>query len=257
METKVLERHFEKMGARAVVSEKPGRFGSNRVSLDIGIDHEGEYFYLGLPKQEAEVLNVDAKDRHLLLMIRDGQQKSKYLCGHDERHWFIAAIPEDAKATTVAQAKEALKPVDLPKFRPWIRQGEWFFVPRPELRLPRNAATFHDEPLVRRTRDGRGGKPHIATECYRHGGTSVHVHQKFAPQGFTKEDFTKWCYENPKLFAKHAAEFRMMARDATVYVRGEIRHPDHATVKLGVVWHRVLMNRENESLAMASMVFLD
>ncbi|MFO0960881.1 MAG: hypothetical protein U0800_26160 [Isosphaeraceae bacterium] len=36
------------------------------------------------------MLDVQPADRHLLLMFREGEQKSKFLCGHDER-WFVAA----------------------------------------------------------------------------------------------------------------------------------------------------------------------
>ena len=41
-----------------------------------------------------------------------------------------------------------------------------------------------------------------------------------------------------------------------VYVRGKITHPDHATIRLDG-WHRVEMNTENRSRAMASVAFLD
>src|SRR5207253_6043381 len=40
-----------------------------------------------------------------------------------------------------------------------------------------------------------------------------------------------------------------LPRDALVYVRGEITHPDHRTICLEG-WHRVLMNTENRSMAM-------
>jgi hypothetical protein len=36
--------------------------------------------------------------------------KDKFLCGHDERHWFVAGVPDGASASTVVTAKEALKP---------------------------------------------------------------------------------------------------------------------------------------------------
>jgi hypothetical protein len=45
-------------------------------------------------------------------------------------------------------------------------------------------------------------------------------------------------------------------RNARVYVKGNIRHPDHKTVWL-CQWHEVVMNTETESLAMANMAFLD
>jgi hypothetical protein len=273
METKFIERSFEKMGARVklydgVAPRERGGFSLDRrpFTLDIGQDENGEYFFIRYNESVAmQVLQVLPKDRHLVLMmtrnpgIKHGrpentEQKSKFLCGHDERHWFVAAIPETEPVTTVASAKEALRPKTLPQEGNWIRQGEWFFVPT-GIRLPKNAPTLHDEPLVRRTRDGRGGKPHIATECYRTGGEEVYVHARYAPQGFLEEQYKDWCARNPKEVPK--VHFQKMVRNAAVYVRGEIRHPDHKTLKLGAVWHEVHMNRENESLAMASMVFLD
>jgi hypothetical protein len=48
----------------------------------------------------------------------------------------------------------------------------------------------------------------------------------------------------------------MMKRDAAVYVRGEITHPDHKTVHLQG-WHRVFMNAEHRSMAMRFLAFLD
>jgi hypothetical protein len=267
--SEVLEKAFGKIGARVKVATGSSERGWDRrpFLVDIDNDKDGEHFFIRLREEiDMKVLQVVPKDRHLLLMltrnqgVKHGQnreEKSKFLCGHDERHWFVAAIPETASAKTVEDAKDALRPADLEKEGDWIRQGEWFFVPCPEFILPKQAVTFHDEPLVRRTRDGRGGKPHIATECYRTGGEAVHVHRRIAPQGFTEEQFKDWVAMNPKEFAKRGSEFSMMARNASVFVRGEIRHPDHKTVKLGTVWHEVKMNRESESLAMSSMVFLD
>lgn len=47
----------------------------------------------------------------LLLLVRDGAEKSKFLFGHDERHWFVAAIPESARGVSgVATAMGALQP---------------------------------------------------------------------------------------------------------------------------------------------------
>src|SRR5262249_57216923 len=67
------------------------------------------------PGAEAEIAvrGVRPADRHLPLLVREGKDKSKFLCGHDERHWFVAGIPETAPAGTVRQAKEALKPAEV------------------------------------------------------------------------------------------------------------------------------------------------
>jgi len=57
-------------------------------------DKDGEYFDIRCQEgPEPEVADVRPRSRHLLLMIRDGRDKLKYLCGHDERHWFAAAVP--------------------------------------------------------------------------------------------------------------------------------------------------------------------
>jgi hypothetical protein len=47
-----------------------------------------------------------------------------------------------------------------------------------------------------------------------------------------------------------------MRRNAGVYVKGRIRHADHATITLHG-WHQVLLNTEGESKAMQSVAFLD
>ena len=63
-----------------------------------------------------------------------------------------------------------------------------------------------------------------------------------------------------RLLARNADSRRWgwqtMRRDPEVYVKGRIRHPDHATIVLQD-WHRVLMNTEHQSEAMRSVVFLD
>src|SRR5207253_3034906 len=132
------------------------------------------------------VLDVQRADRHLLLLVREGVEKSKFLCGHDERHWFVAAIPESARVGTVQQAKEALKPAEVQsaqarqglrakarsqrKNAAYVRQGEWFFLPAANLVVDKKLI-LPNEPLTR----GNGGKPHWADFCYRSGGETVYV----------------------------------------------------------------------------------
>src|SRR5438132_10583799 len=93
MGTEVLERRFAAIGARLNVVGPPA--GAPRI--DVGSDARGEFFDVrfvgsGHPV-ELEVVDVNRTDRHLLLLVRDGEEKSKFLCGHDERHWFVAAVP--------------------------------------------------------------------------------------------------------------------------------------------------------------------
>src|SRR5262249_18481361 len=139
-------------------------------------------------------------DRHLLLMTRNGNgEKRKFLMGHDERHWFVAAIPEAAPVGTVRQAKESLKPPEVQarqvglkakarsrrKNAAYVRPGEWFFVPVRGFEEPDPLWVLRNEALVR----GRG-KPHVAEFCYREGGETVYVCAKY-PNGVTDAEYTR------------------------------------------------------------------
>jgi hypothetical protein len=122
------------------------QIGSARI--DIGVDARGEFFDVSFvgngDAAKLEVVDIASADRHLLLLVRNGAEKSKFLCGHDERHWFVAAVPEQARGVTgVTPAKAALQPAlvsaAVARARPkdrfrrrnpaYVRQGEWFFVP--------------------------------------------------------------------------------------------------------------------------------
>ncbi len=112
MSSEALERRFAAVGARLNVAAGPWR-GEPRI--DIRRDARGEYFDVGFAGGgqvvELEVVDVHPRDRHLLLLARVGGQKSKFLCGHDERHWFVAAVPEAARGVSgVATAMVALQP---------------------------------------------------------------------------------------------------------------------------------------------------
>src|SRR4051812_45913747 len=93
----VIRDKFNKMGARSQLIEDP----RESVRIDVLRDRHGEYFQIRHGTDvNVTVLDVRPKDRHLLLMARSGLNrsnavKSKFLCGHDERHWFVAAVPEN------------------------------------------------------------------------------------------------------------------------------------------------------------------
>ena len=212
---------------------------------------------------DVAVLDVQPSDRHLLLLVRERGEKHKFLCGHDERHWFVAAVPESAPVGTVRQAKEALKPAEVQvaqgrsglgaearnrrKNAAYRRQGEWFFLPTPDLRVD-ESLVLRNEPIRR----GNGGKPHWVEFCYRTGGESVYVCSR-RPNGLVESEYRDLLGRNPK--AKGWG-WRAMRRDAGVYVRGRVRHADHKTIVLHG-WHQVLMNTENQSKAMRNVAFLD
>ncbi len=267
MDTTTLAAKFARVGTRFKVTDPPARrFGvSNAVRVNVREDRTGEFFELLRPRTPpaVEVLDLHPDSRHLLLLIREGDIKSKLLCGHDERHWFVAGIPEAAPVGTVRQAKEALKPAavraveairgvpstkrDRRKNAAFVRQGEWFFVPEPDFAADERLV-LHWEPLRR----GNGGKPHWTEWLYRTGGEQVTVCSRH-PNGVTPSRYAAILTANPK--AKTWG-WRAMRRNPGVYVRGRVRHADHATITLPD-WHRVLMNTEGESRAMRNVAFLD
>ncbi len=268
MDTNFLDIKFARMGARLKFADRlSGRTRTAGViSLDVQTDRKGEFFEIARRagvEIEIAVLDVQPTDRHLLLLVREGKEKSKFLCGHDERHWFVAGIPEKAPVGNVQQAKEALKPAEVQaaqarkgvgakarnrrKNAAYIRQGEWFFI--------RDADVAVDEKLVLANeplRRGNGGKPHWAEFCYRTGGETVYVCSRH-PNGVTEAQYKVILAGNAK--AKGWG-WRTMRRNPGVYVKGRIRHADHATITLHG-WHRVLMNTEGQSKAMRNVAFLD
>lgn len=127
------------------------------------------------------------------------------------------------------------------------RQGEWFFLPVADMAVDEKLV-LRDEPLSR----GNGGKPHWADFCYRTGGETVYVCSRH-PNGVTEAQYKVILTGNPK--AKGWG-WRTMRRNPGVYVKGRIRHADHATITLHG-WHRVLMNTEGQSKAMHNVAFLD
>lgn len=269
MDSSLLERKFENMGARVKFNGRaPSRFSRNAMStggirLNVLTDNKGEFFEVavnGDTPPEVQVLDVQPEDRHLLLLVREGKEKSKFLCGHDERHWFVAAIPELAPVGNVRQAKEALKPKEVQarqvgmgakkrnkrKNEAYIRQGEWFFLP--ENISPKVDWILKNEPITR----GRGSKPHMCEFMYRSGGESVYVCGRY-PNGVNADTYNRLLKDN-----KDAKSWgwRQMQKDAAVYVKGRISHADHATITLNG-WHRVVMNTESKAAAMRQVAFLD
>jgi len=262
MSSEILARHFAEMGARVRVPDGPWL---GAPTIDVGADRRGEYFDLRFPgrgpQTAVEAVHVDRADRHLLLLVREGAEKSRFLCGQDERHWFVAAVPEAARGVTgVDTAKLALQPAAVrtqaervlrPKERfrrrnaAFVRQGEWFFVPVSGID-PRPAEVLRREPLSR----GTGSKPHVIELAYRRGGTVVYV-TRHNPRGISEASYARL----PESRRRGGGYLRQV-RDPELYAKGAIRHPDHATIVLGD-WHRVLMNTENQATAMRHVAFID
>lgn len=262
MDGKSLSAHFGRIGARVRLRE---RSIGGSIRLDIARDKEGQFFdILTIPGAQARVIDVEPGLRHLLLLGSNTTpliDKRRFLCGHDEREWFVAAVPGRG-VTRVRQAMEALKPrlVQIEQERrgvrardrlrrrtpAYTRQGEWFFVPAPTL-APRPQLVLRNEPISR----GRG-KPHWVECLYREGGQTVMV-CSHRPRGITLEEHRQLLLERPT-----AADWnwRPMRRNPFAYAKGTVRHPDHATIRLDG-WHRVVMNTEGEAPGASSVVFLD
>lgn len=275
MNAKHLESKFAAMGARLKVSEVPSHWRElNRIwtsrdyAVDIRRDGHGQFFELRVPTHlreslEATVLQTEPKQRHLLLLVNKtaGEPSlDRFLCGHDEREWFVAAVP--GRASSVRQAMDALQPPDVRealarkhvssrqrytrKNRAFRRQGEWFFVPEPTL-VANEKLVLHNEPLRR-----GAGKPHLVEELFRNGGESVYVSGQH-PNGITEHEYRRLLTRNAEA---RSWRWRVMRRNMRVYARGTVRHSDHATITLPF-WHRVLMNTETQSRTMANVAFLD
>lgn len=249
----VLTRRFAEIGARLEIHGEP----TGTPSIDVARGSFSIRFPQRGPAVELAVIDVDRADRHLLLLVRRGETKSKFLCGHDERHYFVAAVPESARGVTgVATAKVALQPEivrdRVERVRPkdgfrrrnlaYIRQGEWFFVPAPELDPPETLVR-RNEPLSR----GRG-RAHVLELAYRRGGEPVWVSDK-NPSGISQKNYAR-------LPARLRPRYRPRFRNPELFALGAVRHPDHATVVLAG-WHRVVMNTEQQAEAMRHVVFLD
>ena len=276
MNANQIESRFAEMGARLKVREIPARLNSwtsaaADYAVDIQRDRKGEFFELRVPVHlrdglEVSVMQSEPKQRHLLLFVRkpgdkdDKAQFDRFLCGHDEREWFVAAVP--GGASSVRQAMDALQPAGVRdaltrshvssrkryarKNRAFRRQGEWFFVPEPSF-VADEKLILRNEPLRR-----GAGKPHLVEELYRTGGETVHVCPAY-PNGLLPKEYRDLLRANPKAANWY---WRVMRRNPGVYARGSVRHSDHATIDLPF-WHRVLMNTETQSRTMANVAFLD
>jgi hypothetical protein len=227
----------------------------------LNVDVRAGRFVIEAPAtMQLQVMHEDPADRHLLLMARHPTlgQNQKFLCGHDERDWFVASVPRNT--TTVREAKDRLMPAlvrasvyrhALPSRKrhkrnnpAFIRQGEWFFVPLREPLEIDPMKVLQREPLVR----VGGGKPHWIDEVYRLDGQLMRVHSLHAPDGISPSAFQRL----PEATRRRPG-WNTMRRNPKVFARGKVRHPDHATIRLDD-WHRVAMNAEIRS---ANLGFLD
>lgn len=225
-----------------------------------------------------QVLDVDIKDRHLVLMARaSAHEKPKFLCGFDERGWFTAALPEPQHVrwypgtkpsirmgiSDIETAKAALKPAEVieEEYKRKVkrhrrfkrhnkaskRQGEWFFIPR-SMQVD-SKLILKNEPIQ------MGGKrQHMCEEVYRSGGEVVMVCSQY-PNGLTIAEYNDLCDKTPPRELAKMSWTRRIA-EAEIYARGAVSAPDHATLYLDG-WHKVVPNTESRAVHAVNVRFLD
>lgn len=241
-----------KIGARLKVTQsKSVRWGPSTIRFNVGTDKQGEHFTLMVGEEvkdvDVRILDVDPERAQLLLLVvtnpLDGQPvKEKLLLGHDERHWFVAGVPE--KSRNIADAFQQLKPeaaklsqqragvggksLDRRKNKGFVRQGEWFFVPV-QFEPDKGTYIHKKEPIQR-----QGGTPHFVEKCVRFGGKSVFLLGDKVYTPAQKEDYER---------KNGPAPFQSRQMGARVFVTGKVTHKDHATIELQG-WHEVHMSRE-------------
>jgi hypothetical protein len=256
-----MQAQFEKMGASLKELDFPANRHwtspfrlhapaalqtAGRFTVDV---RRGTFMVTKDPDVLTAVVDSRPKDRHLLLMVKAGRNSQKFLCGHDERDWFVASVPTNV--ASVDQAKDSLRPAPVTEAllkagvrthkrhkrhnKAFIRQGEWFFVPAPDL-VVSPLLILKNEPL--RRADGVG-KSHMIEELFRRGGDTVYVHPQHAPGGVTRSQMVQMIPKGQH----HATGWTQMARNPEAYARGAVKHPDHATIRLSG-WHRIHMNGE-------------
>ncbi|HSH95283.1 MAG TPA: hypothetical protein VK968_14115 [Roseimicrobium sp.] len=270
-----ITQHFAAIGAGVEITSinsRDRRIGRQWMShrekstpMLVDVDRQGREEHFTVTRfsdTEVRVADIDRSCRHLVLTAKAHEDRvtRTFLCGRDESHWFVAAIPEQTEVRTVQQAMNALKPEavwesirrhNLPESQwnlrhtaAFVRQGEWFFIPRPD-KSDRGQKIRKREPLSR----GFGSQFHWCQEVIRDGGELVYVNSKH-PQGLTGTEVRRLPLR------EQAATWREMRRGASVLARGYVRHRDHATITLDG-WHEVVMNTEGRASAMRHVTFLD
>ena len=255
MEVAELERAFDKIGAKINVSEATSTRWSRMATPSVDVRDETFELRFNGEEELASIRLGDIKPgmRHLLLKI-DG---ASVLCGHDERHWFAASVP--GAPSGVSEAMDHLKPAAVREAEQSAgigtskkhkrrnaarkRQGEWFFIPRPDLDFD-DLEIGRNEMLQRNA----SSKAHVCEEMCAPTGETVMVNFRTGKQLSVKE------YEALETDLRTGYTARTLTDK--VYVRGAVRHPDHATLTLNC-WHEVVLSQEGAAGVGRVVTFLD
>ncbi len=282
-----LAKKFEEAGLRVRTAQIPdARRQRDQRLFRMGIDRKvkgtrvQEQFWIEAPEgTRAEVMDVDKSKKQLTLLVHEPArtftetvqtqrlsdipagvrilrqdallttielktpaQKRHFLVGMDERSYFISQAPT---GTTAGQVRKALKARNVKDTEESTRQGEWFFVPlsvQENKDLNAKISAGGIIVLKKSSIDQRTfGNPHIADEVAR---------------------VTRFKVRKVEVRRR---DNRTKVRDqevrepisTQVWVRGKIRHRDHATIELHG-WHRVERNSEvSDRGRMAGIAWVD
>lgn len=255
MSSRHLLHSFDKARLPLELLERPlfrGSGSQDIVQIDVArpdrrARHERFQLFTGAASNRVQVEGVDAKLRQLVLMVHEPRRrfetfvsnfrwrnktppantvrtvkngwftenfttdrKRHFLAGMDEAHLFIAQLPRGT--STVMGAHLALKSDEVRQaergaFEKTIRQGEWFFVSL----LPRELAEVEHE--------AKGSLTRVRREV-----------------GIAEAAGLR------RLGRPHVAD-EVLLIGPRAYVRGRVRHPDHATLELRA-WRRAIANTE-------------
>lgn len=265
MDSKALIARFAQAALPLELSGAPlvrrGAGLSDIVMLDIArpdrrARHERFRLYLGAKGNRVEVEHLDPRMRQLVLLIHEprrsyevfvpkhagkpqrfvravkygwfveqttDENKRHFLAGMDESHLFVAQLPRPA--TTVWRAHlalrgDAVRVAEKGALEPTVRQGEWFLVDLP---------------------------PQEARELAALAGKSLAPIQR--SRGIAEAG------RIPRAGRQHVADEVLVVNDR-VYVRGSIRHPDHATVTFRT-WRRAVPNTETVAVQPRGVLWVD
>jgi hypothetical protein len=182
-------------------------------------------------------VRVDSK-RRVTITRKTSSQKRHFLCGVDERQLFICQLPK--AVSTVREAHRILKSTDVlfaeGKASKVIRQGEWFFL-EPTVEEKRAIENGLDSKLVNIEKKAPIG-PFASGQV--RGGRRV---RQFGGNPHTADELM--------VFSGKALEHGFPVRARDLFVRGKVRHVDHATVEFKS-WKKVIRNTEPVSQGAAA-----
>lgn len=242
MDTQILGRHFSQCRLPVEFVDVDPRRERGRLPLSSRL--ADSYFFVDIVtrRKREQRFRIFADDnatlnlldkhptmRHVLLQVRstpvEREVVDHFLLGHDERELFVV---QSNRVNSIRAAIEALKPTEVrraeQKGLKVIRQGDWFFIPlRATFKITSDMILHRNETIggPNAFRWGiRVGNPHVAEEQLLIFGDA-----------FDRRS-NKWVAVKNQLLS--------------VYVRGKIRHADHATIELRG-WHRAVQNITNGS----------